>query len=75
MIERVMIISEVGDIEPVPPDGPIYEAGFSSVRALELLLSLESEFSIHFPDKDFIAARTPRQIAQLIDRLRARQAA
>ena len=76
MIERVIeIISEIGGIEPLPPDGQIYEGGFSSLRALDLLLSLEKEFGIELPDKDFIAARTPAQIVELIERLRQSQAA
>jgi acyl carrier protein len=76
MIERVIqIISETGGIEPLAPDSQIYEAGFSSLRALELLLSLEKEFGIELPDKDFIAARTPAEIAGLIERLQQNQAA
>ena len=76
MIERVIeIISEIGEIEQLPPDGQIYEGGFSSLRALDLLLSLEKEFGIELPDKDFITARTPGQIVELIERLRQSQAA
>jgi acyl carrier protein len=75
-MERVIqLISQVGGLESVGSDADIYEAGFSSVRVLELLLSLEDEFGVNIPDKDFMAARTPRQISGLIDSLRERQMA
>jgi len=75
-MERIIQrITEVGGIDSVDPDASIYEAGFSSVRVLELLLALEDEFGVKIPDKDFMAARTPRQISGLIDGLRERQMA
>lgn len=75
-MERIIqMIAQVGGIESVSPDANIYEAGFSSVRVLELLLSLEDEFGVRIPDKDFMTARTPRQISGLIDSLRERQLA
>lgn len=76
MMERIIhLISEVGGIDLVSPDANIYEAGFSSIRVLELLLALEEEFGVSIPDKDFMAARSPRQINALIDSLRERQMA
>jgi acyl carrier protein len=42
---------------------------------LDLLLRLEQEFEVRIPDQEFIAAGTPRRIAELIERLRERQAA
>ncbi|HTL55660.1 MAG TPA: acyl carrier protein [Candidatus Limnocylindrales bacterium] len=75
-MERVIrLISEVGGIKIVPPDVRINEAGFSSVRVLDLLLTLEQEFDVRIPDEDFIAAGTPRRIAELIERLREKQEA
>ena len=75
-MERVIqLISQIGGIDSVPPEGEIYGAGFSSVRVLELLLALEEEFGIKIPDKDFITARTPRDISGLIQRLQERQPA
>ena len=75
-MERVIqLISEVGSIGSVAPDTEIYEAGFSSVRVLELLLALEEEFSIAIPDKEFMAARTPREISGLIERLQEKETA
>ena len=75
-MERIIqLIAQVGGIDSVSPDANIYEAGFSSVRVLELLLSLEDEFGISIPDKEFMTSRTPRQISGLIDSLRERQIA
>ena len=75
-MERVIqLISQVGGIGAVGPDAGIYEAGFSSVRVLELLLALEDEFGVSIPDNEFMAARTPRQISGLIEQLRERQVA
>ena len=75
-MERVIqLICTVGGIDSVGPDAGIYEAGFSSVRVLELLLALEDEFGVSIPDKDFMAARTPRQISGLIEQLREGQVA
>ncbi len=75
-MERIIhLISELGGIDSVNPDANIYEAGFSSIRVLELLLALEDEFGVSIPDKDFMAARSPRQITTLIDSLRERQMA
>jgi serine O-acetyltransferase len=69
----IEIISRVGGIGSVGPEENIYEAGFSSYRALELLLALEEEFGASLPDKEFMAARTPRAIVGLLDRLHERQ--
>lgn len=76
MVERIIqLISQVGGIESVEPNEGFYDTGFSSVRALELLLSLEEEFGVQIPDKEFIAARTPSDVADLIERLQQTQAA
>jgi acyl carrier protein len=69
-MERVIeLISQIGGIDQMAPDTEIYRAGFSSVRVLELLLSLEDEFHIKIPDVEFIAAKTPRDIVALMNRL------
>jgi acyl carrier protein len=76
MIERVIqLVSQIGGIESVAPDEEIYQAGFSSVRVLELLLALEEEFGLQIPDQEFITARTPREITGLLERLQQRQPA
>jgi acyl carrier protein len=70
MMERVIqLISQIGGIGSISPDAGIYEAGFSSVRVLELLLALEEEFGVSIPDQEFMAARTPREILALLERL------
>ena len=76
VMKRVIeLVTEIGGIGAIAPDTAIYDAGFSSARALELLLALETEFGVSIPDKEFVAARTPREIAGLLDRLNQREAA
>jgi acyl carrier protein len=76
MMERVIqLISQIGGIGSISPDAGIYEAGFSSVRVLELLLALEEEFGVSIPDQEFMAARTPREIFALLERLQEPKAA
>jgi len=73
-LERIIqLISEIGGIGLVAPEAGFYEAGFSSVSALELLLALETEFSVTIPDKDFVRARTPREIVALLERLQQKE--
>jgi acyl carrier protein len=75
-LERIIqLIAQVGGIGLLAPDTPIYESGFTSVRALELLLALEDEFDVRIPDQEFVAARTPRDILGLLDRVQQSQAA
>jgi acyl carrier protein len=75
-MDRVIhLVCQAGRIDSVASDQDIYQAGFSSIRVLELLLALEEEFGIKIPDKDFITARTPKDIAALIERLREQQPA
>lgn len=75
MTRVIQLITEIGRIGTITPDTSIYDAGFSSARALELLLSLEETFGLRIPDQEFLAARTPRQIAELLDRLHQGQTA
>jgi acyl carrier protein len=75
-LERVMaIVCEVGKIPAVRPDEDIYEAGFSSVNALELLIELESALEVSIPDDRFINARSVRAICAIIERSKREQAA
>jgi acyl carrier protein len=75
-MERVIeLITEVGGMGSLAPDTEIYQAGFSSVRVLELLLALEDEFHVAIPDKQFVTARTPEAIVGLIERLQEGQLA
>ena len=68
-------ICRVGKLGGLDADQDIYNAGFSSVRALELLLELETAFGVSIPDDDFIACRTPRNLSDLVNRLRQGQPA
>jgi acyl carrier protein len=66
-LERVSsLISSVGKIPPIDPDADFYEAGFSSVGALQLLMELEDAFGVSIPDDQFIAARTPRALHGIV---------
>ena len=65
----IAVVTRVGNIPEVGPDQDIFEAGVSSVDALELLLELESTFGVSIPDEEFIAARTPRAIYEMVMRL------
>jgi len=70
MIERVSAaIRRVGKVSSIDLDQDIYEAGVSSVSALELLLELENDWNVSIPDDQFIAARTPRALALMIEGL------
>ena len=75
-LQRVMsIVCEVGKIAAVRPDDDIYDAGFSSVNALQLLIELESALEVSIPDDRFINARSPRAICAVIEQSRQEQAA
>ena len=51
-------------------DEDIYSAGLTSIMVLPLLSELEDTFGLSVSDDDFLDARTPRAIAQLIQKLR-----
>jgi acyl carrier protein len=69
------MLRTIGGIEPIASDADFYDAGFSSVGALQLLLELETTYGVSIPDDDFIAARTPRALGEMVQRLRQGQAA
>jgi acyl carrier protein len=64
------VIREIGKLESLEVDQDIYEAGFSSVRALDLLLELEDRFGIAIPDDRFVGVRTARGLHLLLHELR-----
>lgn len=69
-VDRIIaLIEQTGGIDGVGPDDDFYEAGFSSVNALNLLLELETESSLSIPDDRFVEARTPRAIASMLGSL------
>jgi acetyltransferase-like isoleucine patch superfamily enzyme/acyl carrier protein len=57
--------------ERLTADEDLYEAGLTSIMVLPLLAALESAFQLTIPDADFLDARTPRAVVQMIQRLRA----
>ena len=74
--ELVRIMEMIGTLGKLPskigPDDDFYDAGFSSLVVLNLVMDLEDAFSVSFEgqDEEFIKARTPRGIHALIQRLR-----
>lgn len=74
-VERVTaLIDRLANLSGLGLNDDIYDAGFSSIKALEMLLELETEFDITIEDDQFIAARTPGALAALAARLREEQA-
>lgn len=67
------IVCEVGKISGIGPDDDIYDAGFSSINALQLLLELESAFEVSVTDDEFIDARSPRALQAVIARMKQEQ--
>lgn len=65
----IALIRETGGIASVGPDDDFYEAGFSSINALNLLLELEAVYSIPIPDDRFVESRTPRSLTLMLSEL------
>ena len=65
----VEIVQTTGKISSVAPDEDFYEAGFSSINALQLLMELEAAFDVTIPDEEFVAARTCNSLEALVSRL------
>lgn len=66
-LERITdIVCRVGGIPPLAPDDNIYRAGFASLRALELLVELETEYGVAIDDERFMKAQSPRELAAMI---------
>lgn len=56
--------------ENIAEDEDIYQAGLTSIMVLPLLSEIEDTFELTVPDADFLDARTPLALAQLVHRLR-----
>jgi acyl carrier protein len=69
----VALISRIGKMTDLAPEQDFYEAGFSSVSALELLLEMEATFGVAIPDDRFITARTPLALQTLVVQLQEEQ--
>ena len=64
------VMNQVGGVSGLDPDQDFYDAGFTSLNALPLLMELETRFSVSIPDDRFIAARTPRALQDMISDLK-----
>lgn len=65
----IRMICTIGGVPEMPADQDFYDAGFTSINALPLLMEMEDHFRISIPDERFIAARTPRALFQVIAEL------
>lgn len=65
------IVKRVGELEAIDPDQDFYSAGIDSMRGMDVMLELESEFDLTIPDDRFVKARTPRALHALVTQLRA----
>ena len=64
------ILIRNGNLDGLTPDQDYYDAGVTSVMALPILLDLEDCYQVSIPDDLFIAARSPRAVAEIILGLR-----
>ncbi|MGV3719330.1 MAG: acyl carrier protein [Actinomycetota bacterium] len=66
-LERVTeIVCRVGGLPALSPDENIYRAGFASLRALELLVELETEYDVTIDDERFMQAQSARELAAML---------
>jgi acyl carrier protein len=69
-LDRIIgIVQNTGKLERVDASEDFYDAGFSSINALQLLLDLEAAFDVAIPDDEFVTARTCSSLHALISRL------
>ena len=66
----VALVCETGQLGQLSPDEDFYDAGFSSLNSLQLLMRLESDWDVSIPDEEFISARSARALEQLVTRLK-----
>jgi acyl carrier protein len=64
------IICRIGEIPALAPEQDFYDAGFSSVSALPLLIEMEDKFQVTIPDDRFLNVRTAQDLEKLIVELR-----
>jgi acyl carrier protein len=70
IIEMVNSLGQADGLSQLQPDEDIYDAGFSSINSLQLLVELETAYDVSIEDDDFIRSRTPRQLFSLVERLK-----
>jgi acyl carrier protein len=69
MQDVVDIVCSIGGLTGLRPDEDFYAAGFSSIRALQLLAELETRFDVSIPDDEFIKARNASALGGMLDRI------
>lgn len=67
----ISIVKNVGELDELAPDQDIYRAGISSLKGMDIMLDLESEFGVSVPDDQFVQARTPEALLTLVRGLQA----
>ena len=65
------ILNQLLNQESIGDDENFYEAGLTSIMVLPLLSEIETSFDLKISDSEFLDARTPKELAQLVLRLRA----
>lgn len=65
----VTIVLTTGKLGSINPSEDFYDAGFSSINALQLLMELEDAFGVAIPDDKFVTARTCASLHSLISEL------
>jgi acyl carrier protein len=65
----IQLVQTTGKIEKISASEDFYDAGFSSINALQLLLELEAVFDVAIPDDEFVTARTCSALEALVSRL------
>jgi len=68
--EVAVIVCRVAGLNEIDPDAVMYESGVTSLDILSLLTELESVYGISIPDEQFLAARTCRDLAGLVSRIK-----
>ena len=58
------------DVDIIDDDTPIAELGPDSLDVVELLAKLEETYGVYVPDEDITGLKTPRLVAEYIDRYR-----
>jgi len=71
-VQRIVeIIKGAGELETLDAGQDFYKAGIDSMKAMDVMLQLETDFGVTIPDERFIQARTADALASLVDALRA----
>ena len=70
-LDRVCdVVKRIGELDAIEPDQDFYQAGIDSMRGMDIMLELESEFDLTIPDDKFVKARTPRALTDLVSQLK-----